>query len=145
MIPPEVGSLKTEEDTSYYFDEKEPFFSLDDSRQRRYTDSGIRENWVLQHNTQFLQKQLSYKWNGENLFIPTGTAFEHTVTIAGAGVDTKIRVINRLVSDYGGNIDNWMKKAGKISSDKYIFDVHWYEHDGIQYEVKLKSRSEKKG
>ncbi len=93
----------------------------------------------------YLQQQLSYIWDGEKLFIPTNTKFETVVTLAGAGTDKKIRVIKSLVHDHGGAADDWMKRAGKISSDKYIFDVHWYERDdGIQYYVKLKNRSEKK-
>ena len=39
---------------------------------------------------------------------------------------------------------DWSKCAAKIKSDKYIFDVHWYEYDGIQYETKLKYRKERK-
>lgn len=39
----------------------------------------------------------------------------------------------------------WKKQAGKVTSDKYIFDLHWYEaDDGLQREVKLKNRTERK-
>ena len=29
-----------------------------------------------------------------------------------------------------------------IESDKYKFDIHWYEYNSIQYDVKLKENSE---
>ncbi len=34
---------------------------------------------------------------------------------------------------YGGyqKGDGWMKKVGLVKSDRYLFDVHWYEHDDI--------------
>ena len=53
--------------------------------------------------------------------------------------------IKRLIRNYGGSADEWKKQAGKINSAKYVFDVHWYERDdGIQHDVKLKNRTEKK-
>ena len=65
--------------------------------------------------------------------------------MAGQGTRTEIRDIDRLVSAYGGTAADWKKQAGKVFSDKYIFDVHWYKRDdGIQHDMKLKSRSEKK-
>ena len=40
---------------------------------------------------------------------------------------------------------NGENKRKKITSAKYVFDVHWYERDdGIQHDVKLKNRTEKK-
>ena len=92
-----------------------------------------------------LQQQLSYVRNGERLFIPSGSKFDNIVTIAGSGTDTPIRVVDRLVKEHGGKAADWKKQAGKITSSKYVYDVHWYERDdGIQYEVKLKNRTEKK-
>lgn len=92
----------------------------------------------------YLQEQLAYVMNGEKLFIPKNTKFDSITTMAGSGTDTKIRVVDRLVEKYGGEPDAWRKRAGKVTSSKYIFDVHWYEMDGIQYEAKLKYRKDKK-
>ena len=39
---------------------------------------------------------------------------------------------------YGGNAEDWQKKVGKIESDKYIFDVHWYEKDDTMHGRKVK-------
>lgn len=87
-----------------------------------------------------LQKRLDYIVNGERLFIPQYSKFESVRTIAGAGSKTELRVAERLAKEYGGNASDWKKKVGKIESEKYVFDVHWYELNGMQYEVKLKER-----
>ncbi len=99
---------------------------------------------VLAKSKNYLQQQLNYIWNGEKLFIPRHTKFDKIVTIAGEGAKDPIRCVERLISEYGGTVKDWQKRAGKISSSKYIFDVHWYEKDGIQYEPKLKDRRERK-
>ncbi|MBS6765938.1 MAG: phage minor capsid protein [Clostridium sp.] len=87
-----------------------------------------------------LQGQLSYVYNGVKDFIPTGTDFSNVKTIAGAGSDTPLRAAHRLAEKYGGASGEWSKFAGKIESGKYIFDVHWYERNGKQYDAKLKVR-----
>lgn len=81
--------------------------------------------------------------NGEKLFIPTNSKLESVRTIAGSGSKTELRVAERLAHDYGGNAADWKKKVGKIESDKYIFDVHWYELNGRQYKAKIKTRRDK--
>lgn len=91
-------------------------------------------------NPEHLQVQLSYVYNGEKNFIPGNTILEASKTIAGLGVDKTIRVEPALIERYGGAFGQWKKRAGKVQSDKYIFDVHWYELDGKQYEMKLKTR-----
>ncbi len=92
-----------------------------------------------------LQQQLSYVHNGEKLFIPSGAKFDTVVTMAGNGGAKPIRVVDRLTEEYGGAAADWKKQAGKITSSKYVFDVHWYERDdGIQHEMKLKNRTERK-
>lgn len=96
-------------------------------------------------NSGLLEEQLSYVMpNGEKGFIPTNSIIKNAKTIAGAGSKTELRVEQRLVDTYGGKLGNWKKRVGKVESSKYVFDVHWYERDGKQYEMKLKHRSEKK-
>lgn len=99
---------------------------------------------ALARSKNYLQQKLNYVWNGEKCFIPMYTKFDKVVTIAGKNSDTAIRCVDRLVETYGGKSDEWQKRAGKVTSAKYIFDLHWYESDGIQYEVKLKNRKESK-
>ena len=79
-----------------------------------------------------LQQKLEYDWNGEPNIIPADTIFSEVVTMAGAGSDTQIREANRLAQAYGGEPGAWRKRAGKVIGQKYIFDAHWYEQNGVQ-------------
>ena len=101
---------------------------------------------TLARSKNYLQNQLAYILDtGEKNFIPTYTKFNSSPKIiAGKGSDKEIRVVDKLVKKYGGSKDDWQKKVVNIKGDKYIFDVHWYEYDGIQYEMKLKYRKERK-
>ena len=45
---------------------------------------------------------------------------------------------------FGGKPEDWSKFVGKITSDKYIFDVHWYERNGRMYRPKIKMMKGKK-
>lgn len=90
-----------------------------------------------------LQERLDYEADGEKLFIPAGASMKNVRTIAGAGSKTAIRVEQSLVDQLGGTLGDWKKKVGKIESDKYLFDVHWYELNGKQYKMKVKMRKEK--
>lgn len=90
-----------------------------------------------------LRSRLDYNYNGEKSFIPVGTDIANQKIIAGAGSDTTLRAANRLAEKYGGKAQDWSKFVGKIESDKYVFDVHWYERGGKMYDVKLKARKEK--
>ncbi|MBQ4576705.1 MAG: hypothetical protein IJB07_03150 [Firmicutes bacterium] len=90
-----------------------------------------------------LQEHLDYEWNGEHMFIPKGTEMSAMRTIAGKGTQTPIRIVNQLVQQHGGNAEDWEKRVGKIESQKSIFDVHWYEMNGQQYEPKVKFRKER--
>ena len=92
----------------------------------------------------FLRSRLDYVYNGEKNFIPEGADIINQKVIAGAGSDTVLRAANRLAEKYGGVPQDWSKFVGKIESDKYIFDVHWYERGGKMYDVKLKARKEKR-
>lgn len=113
----------------------------------KYNDIG---GWAelqkyISENRNYLQQQLSYVMpNGEKNFIPDHATMSAVKTIAGAGSKTELRVEQGLVDKYGGALGEWRKRVGKIESEKYIFDVHWYELDGKQYEMKLKNRGEKK-
>lgn len=73
----------------------------------------------------------------EKYFIPKNAIFSNTKTIA-LGEDVK--TVGRLIGKYEGNVEDWSKKVGKIDSKKYMHDVHWYEKNGMQYEVKVKVR-----
>lgn len=87
---------------------------------------------------------MSYVYNGEKLFIPRHVTFERPKVIAGANSQTPLKVVEKLIEQHGGSAEGWQKKVAKITSDKYIFDVHWYELDGVQYGMKMKHRSERR-
>lgn len=92
-----------------------------------------------------LQNQFSYFDDGIEKFIPTNTIFENTKIIAGFGSDKELRIAEKLAQTYGGQPEDWSKRVGKIESDRYIFDMHWYENknDFIQKDMKMKFRKEK--
>lgn len=122
--------------------------SLDEFQRLKYNDS---EGWaelkeVYRNETKpHLQAQLVYTLpNGEKDFIPDKAVMSAVRTIAGAGSKKKLRVEDKLISEYGGAPGEWRKRVGKIESEKYIFDVHWYELNEKQYRTKLKNRSDKK-
>lgn len=93
----------------------------------------------------YLQKRFDYiLQNGEKNFIPTGAVMTSARTIARKGSKTDLRVEDNLINAFGGQQDEWKKRVGKIESEKYIFDVHWYELNGKQYEAKVKYRGDKK-
>jgi hypothetical protein len=64
-------------------------------------------------------------------WIPCGTAINNVHTIAGEDTGEVVRIRHGLSALHGGNPDGWTKKVGKIASDKFEFDIHWYEHADI--------------
>lgn len=97
------------------------------------------------NTSNYLQNQLAYIWNGKQEFIPDKTKFSETAkTIAGLGSAKEIRDAPRLVATYGGVANDWAKKVVVIESNSAIFDVHWYEYEGTQYEAKVKLLKERK-
>lgn len=92
-----------------------------------------------------LQRQLRFEYNGKEEFIPKGTIIESKRVIAGKGSSASLRDTKRLENIYHASEDEWKKCVGKITSEKYIFDIHWYESDdGTIYEEKIKNMREKK-
>lgn len=111
----------------------------------KYNDVELWESLKIRARTKnSLQQRLDYVWNGEKLFIPKDAKFEAVKTIAGVGANDPIKDIDRITNHYGGTVTDWRKRAGKVTSAKYNFDIHWYEKDGVQYEPKMKTRKERK-
>lgn len=114
-------------------------------QKHKLADDSVFQKWQYDYRKRFyLQQKLDYNINGEDGFIPTGAKFLTTKTIAGLGSKNILRVEAGLILDYGGQVGQWKKKVGKIESDQYLFDVHWYELDGIQHDAKVKMRKEKR-
>ncbi len=119
--------------------------ALDEYHQKEYTTFPAKDATEHISKRIHLQQKLDYVWNGENCFIPEKTEFSAVTTIAGLNSDKPIHDVDRLVNVYRINADEWRKRAGRIDSDQYVFDLHWYEAgDGVQREVKLKFRKERR-
>ncbi len=90
-----------------------------------------------------LDKQLGFYNEVNNLkFIPKSSIISNVHIIAGNGTQTVFRSANKYAQEYGGKAQEWTKKVGKIESDKYIFDVHWVEHNRYgKYDFKLKGKT----
>lgn len=89
-------------------------------------------------------QQLSYKDEGKDAFIPKGTVVKPKKVIAGLGSDCNLRIADKLATDYGGMAKEWQKIVGTITSDQYIFDVHWYHHKEVGNVLfKIKSYTER--
>ncbi|MEQ9109156.1 MAG: RHS repeat-associated core domain-containing protein, partial [Rhodospirillaceae bacterium] len=63
------------------------------------------------------------------------------VPIAGAGVKSRLRDVNRLVREYGGDADNWSKRSSKqhTAPDGSSFETHWYENSATGQRVEPKT------
>ena len=93
------------------------------------------EKTALQERLDFVDPTI-----GEESFIPSNAIINNPKTIEQG---REIRIVNKLVDKYGGRLPKWQKRVGKIDSDLYMHDVHWYENNQKQYEAKLKYRKEK--
>lgn len=84
-----------------------------------------------------MQEKLSFyhPYTNEKLFIPQNTEFNKVWTIAkGSG----IREVSKLIEEYGGSINDWNKRYADIKTDKRLYQIHYYELNKIQYDLKIK-------
>jgi hypothetical protein len=70
--------------------------------------------------------------------VPKGATLESVRVIAGRGTSSVLRDAYRLSDMYGGQLLLWEKKCGKVNTDNFIYDVHWYEYNEKQYDQKVK-------
>lgn len=94
-------------------------------------------------NDSVLEKQLGFYNEANNLnFIPKSSIISNVHIIAGNETLTVFRSANKYAKKYGGEAQEWTKKVGKIESDKYIFDIHWVEHNKYgKHDFKLKGKT----
>lgn len=94
-------------------------------------------------NNSILGKQLGFYNEANDLnFIPKNAIITNVHIIAGNETKTVFRSANKYAQTYGGNAQDWSKRVGKIESDKYIFDVHWVEHNKYgKHDFKLKGKT----
>lgn len=83
--------------------------------------------------------------NGIQSFIPKGAEITSIIEIAGKN-SKEFRNAKKYVELYDGKLQEWSKRAGKIESDKYIFDIHWVQgENGIFTDWKIKNKNLKGG
>lgn len=107
----------------------------------------IEKNKELLYNSIIpLDKKLGFiDNNATQAFIPKGAEITNIVEIAGKN-SKEFRNAYKYVKLYGGKLQDWSKRAGKIESDKYVFDIHWVQgENGIFTEWKIKSKKLKGG
>lgn len=93
------------------------------------------------NNSRILNKQLYYVDDGAERFIPKYAIIEHIKVIAGKGTNRNVHIAETLAKKFGFNADDWKKCVGTIASDKYFFDIHWFETDGNKlFLPKIKSK-----
>ena len=98
---------------------------------------------MLYNNTTKLEKQLMFKDLESELmsFIPLHTEITNIKDIAGGNSCRVFRKAESLANMYNTSPKDWIKRVGKIESDKYIFDIHWEECTlGIKTGWKIKNK-----
>ena len=102
---------------------------------------------MLYNNTTKLEKQLMFKDLESELmnFIPLHTEITNVKDIAGGNSGRVFRKAESLANMYNTSPNDWIKRVGKIESDKYIFDIHWEECKlGIKTNWKIKNKKLKR-
>ena len=87
---------------------------------------------------------LAFSNNGMPNFIPKEAVIVEAKPITGFGTRKVLRDAQRLAAVYKkADLKKWTKMVGKIYSDRFKFDIHWYEYEGIMYEHKIKHFKER--
>lgn len=98
-----------------------------------------RREIYKRERTSYLQSQLPFEFNGERNFIPKNAEINYVKAIAGRGTNKNLNQAKKLSDIFGDVSEDWTKKVGQIKSDRYLFDVHWYEDKTeTQYRAKVK-------
>lgn len=92
-----------------------------------------------------LQNKVDYDIIYKNMrgVVPSNVDVKNVRIIAGKGTSTKLRDAPRLSDYYQKSEKLWQKRIGTVESKYGNYEIHWYEHNGIQYESKLKGYKEK--
>lgn len=128
---------------------REKIGSIDRSLSQKIVQASkkIEKNKEMLYNSSIpLGKKLTFTDNfGLKTFIPQDAKITHIKEIAGSNSKT-FRNAKKYVDIYGGKIDDWSKRVGKIESDKYVFDIHWVQgNNGIMTEWKIANKTLKEG
>lgn len=103
--------------------------------------NGLIKPKTLKSNETHLKKSLGFYDDTGLTFIPLNSIITNNTIIAGNSVKSKFRGAEKYSMKYGGNDNDYSKVAGKIESDKYIFDIHYVkDNKGNEYDFKIKDR-----
>ncbi len=91
-----------------------------------------------------LSEPLEFEYNKEKGYIPQHAVITNAKVIAGRGSENVFRKAAEYANKLGGTPEEWSKFVGKVTSDKYVFDVHWYERKGEMYRPKIKTQKERR-
>lgn len=106
--------------------------------------NSMRRELYAKNNKRSLPNQLKYTYNGVDNFIPEHAEVKTKKIIAGRGSDTILKDAPRLATVYKAPEEDFSKHAGVVESDRFTFDIHWYEDaKGNEYEHKIKGIKEK--
>lgn len=95
---------------------------------------------VVKSDDTILQNKIDYDIMGIQGIVPSNTTITNVHIIAGKDSSTNIRDRNKIAKKYNVNAMDLNKKVGTVQSQYYDYEVHWYEVDGLQLEVKLKKK-----
>ena len=102
---------------------------------------------VVKSGDVLLQNKLDYdiiynnskKWG----IVPSKATLTDVRIIAGYGSSVNIHAAKKLSEQFGGEDWKWEKKTGVCNSQYGKYEIHWYEYNGKQYNIKLKGYKEK--
>ncbi len=93
---------------------------------------------IKANNGSYLTKTLNVEAEHLNGIIPKGARIEDLRLIAGKSAQSPVKVASYLAETYGGEPLQWIKMGGKIKTDNFRYEIHWFELNGKHYEEKLK-------
>lgn len=78
--------------------------------------------------------------------VPKGAAVRSVVVMAGNGTSTPIRDLGRLYNSYSalGGASGWQKKSGVVTTDRFKYEIHWYENNGAVPAGEIKTKGVKR-
>lgn len=128
-------------DNPYMPKKVEDFLELKYNKDKLDEWNILKRSYYEEKNNRYLQEKLDFieQFTREKLFIPKKTVFDRVGTIADSD---KIYDIKRLLEMYGGEKKDWKKQYADIITAKYKYQIHFYQKDGKQFDVKYKTRKE---
>jgi len=91
------------------------------------------------------ETKLAFVSNHGPRYIPKGSELLSVNIIAAPELSVSFHNAQDRARAYGGKVNNWIKKAGKVESDLFVFDIHWEENIEVgRINWKIKRITEKR-